>query len=477
MRCLALAQAWNALNGRTVFAMAEKTASIEARLSDSGVSLTLLTEPAGSLREAAETANLANREGARWIVADGYHFTPEYQAALSQGPARLLCLDDEARGVRYESDVVLNQNVFADEALYGERARSSRLLLGPEYALLRRQFSEMARPVRQTPAVARKLLVTLGAADFDNVTLTVIHALQQLDAETFEATIVVGGSNPHLESLERALNQGPASIRLVRDAQNMPELMAWADFAIGAAGSTTLEFAFMGVPMILLVLADNQAPVADRMQTLGAARSLGSAASAQEIARAIRQLAPAAEERAAMSATAQRLVDGRGARRVALFLKASLLHLRPVTAADAPLLFEWVNELEIRAASFNSQPIPWEDHERWLTRKLASVDAVMLIAETTEGEPAGVVRFEVAEQLATISIAIAARFRGQGYGQQLIEESSRRILQRPDVRCVRALVKPSNAASHRAFLAAGFREDAAARTDDMLTYLFSSSPA
>lgn len=476
MRCLALAQAWNEMNGRTIFAMAGVPTSLEARLEECGVALARLNKSPGS--EASETADLARREGARWIVADGYHFAPDYHAALRASHAHLLCLDDEGRLDRYEADIVVNQNVFANHQLYERRADSSRLLLGPRYALLRRQFSVLPQPVRETPARARKLLVTLGAADLENVTLTVVQALQELDADGFEAVVVVGGANPHQPALEDALAPSAARIRLVRDARNMPELMAWADLAISAAGSTTLELAFMGVPMLLLVLADNQAPVARCMAALGAARDLGraSALNPAGIAEAIRGLLAAPEERAAQSAAGRRLVDGRGAQRVAGILKRPLLKLRPAGSGDETLLFELANDPAVRVASFRSAPIPWEDHRRWFRGKLDDPNAVIFVAESAKSEPAGVIRFDIAQDIATISIAVAAAFRGQGHGAQLIEETSRRVLGNARVRAIRARVKPGNDASSKAFLAAGFCEDTEGDGLEARTFSLSSQP-
>jgi RimJ/RimL family protein N-acetyltransferase len=367
---------------------------------------------------------------------------------------------------------VLNQNVYADERLYGGRAASSQLLLGPRYALLREQFSTIPQPQRRHPAIARRLLVTLGGADPGNATLTMVRALQQLVAGSFEAVVVVGGGNPHLESLEHAAKESAADIRLVRDAQNMPELMGWADLAISAAGSTTLELAFMGVPMLLVVLADNQAPVAERMAALGAARSLGRAESltAPEMAQAIGELIRAESERGALSGAAQRLVDGRGANRVAQALKRPVLQLRPVTAEDVRLLFALANDPVTRAASFQPAAIPWEEHERWFQRKLASADSIMFVAENGEKKPAGAVRFDMADQIATISISLAPEFRGLGCGQQVITDSARLLFQRAAARGVRALVKPGNVSSSRAFLGAGFHEEPAASTEEALVY-------
>jgi UDP-2,4-diacetamido-2,4,6-trideoxy-beta-L-altropyranose hydrolase len=473
-RCLALAQAWTELGGRTIFAMSETTAAADTHRQSVGAGSVQLSALRGSVPEALETAALASREQAEWIVADSYEFAPGYQRALRSGGSRVLLVDDDGRYHHYEADLVLNQNVYATESLYADRATHTRSLLGPRYALLRGQFCQSPPPARTIPPHARNVLVTLGGADAANVTQTVVEALQSIPEDNLEVTVVIGGSNPHRASLERAMGASRCKIRLVQDAKNMPELMAWADVAISAAGSTTLELAYMGVPMLLLVLADNQRAVAEGMQNLGAAHNLGVVEPARNtIADAIGRLISDRHERERLSRVAAALVDGRGATRVARVLAGTSIHLRPATADDARLLFDWANEPEVRAASFNSEPIPWTDHECWFQSRLADPNAVLLIAQNDADQPVGVARFQIAGPTATISIAVSARSRGRGYGRQLIELASKLILERPEITTIHALVKPENTASARAFLAAGYREETSAQ-EEARTFTLSS---
>lgn len=474
MRCLALAEAWTELGGHTLFAMTETTPATETQLRSLGAGSSLLTAVSGGVEDALETAALAARLDAVWIVADGYKFADGYQQTLRRDGRRVLFIDDDGRYPRYEADLVLNQNLHAAEPLYPARAAHTRLLLGPRYALLRGQFRKSTPPLRFFPADAKRILVTLGGADPANATQTVIEALQSLQDEHLEVIVLVGASNPHGRKLEAAVAAAPTRITLRYDAKNMPELMAWADLAISAAGSTTLELAYMGVPMLLLVLADNQAPVAERLCAVGAARSLGWArtASAAAMASAVQRLISSPDKRAELSRTAQALVDGQGALRVARALLAKTLHLRPATPADVRLLFEWANDPEVRAVSFDPGVIAWPGHERWFQAKLTSPQAVLLIAETSERQPVGVARFEIADGVATISLSIDAAFRGGGYGRQLIGKSSQQILDRPDVRAVRAFIKPGNTASSRAFLAAGYCEESASGPRGARVFVF-----
>jgi spore coat polysaccharide biosynthesis predicted glycosyltransferase SpsG len=110
-------------------------------------------------------------------VVDGYHFTGEYQKAVKQEGLSLLVVDDFGHAEHYWADVVLNQDMNAEECLYRSREPYTRLLLGPEYVCLRREFRRLPRVPRQSNGAACKLLVTLGGSDPGNVSELVIQSL------------------------------------------------------------------------------------------------------------------------------------------------------------------------------------------------------------------------------------------------------------------------------------------------------------
>src|SRR5438105_1117892 len=125
--------------------------------------------------------------------------------------------------------------------------------------------------------VARKVLVTMGGTDPQNVTAVVICALQLASLERMDARVLAGGGNPHIDSLERAASQSKAYVSVLKDVTNMPELMAWADVAISGAGSTCWEMCLLGLPAIVIDLAENQRTVARELDRRGAAIHLGGA--------------------------------------------------------------------------------------------------------------------------------------------------------------------------------------------------------
>jgi len=258
------------------------------------------------------------RHADAWVALDGYHFDPVYQECVRRKGHRLLVIDDIAHLERYDVDVLLNQNIHADQLVYHLNPDAS-LLLGTQYALLRPEFLPWRSWQRQTRPVARNVLVTLGGSDPNNVSLKVVRALRRLDGFPLDVRIIAGPASGNLEELQAAIRILPGETRILTDVSNMPKLMAWADVAVSAGGSTCWELAFMGLPNIVLVLSDDQRRIGQGLGAEGVALNLGwhEEVSEGQIAEALGQLVEDRARRETMSARGRQLVDGRGAARVA----------------------------------------------------------------------------------------------------------------------------------------------------------------
>lgn len=312
MRCLALANACRETGIATRFVGRIEDGILLARINQCGHEFTAMT--AGL--ENGWLDCISREVG--WVVLDGYGFSSQDHRNIRDAGTKLLVIDDMGSLDIYEADVILNQNFYADSADY-RLAHETRMLMGPRYALLRQEFIGRSPVVRS--AVARRLLVTLGGSDPQGVGLLVTEALANIDDTRLEVLLIAGSSNPHLDRLkvgaELARSRGH-TIDVLHYTDDMPGAMAWADFAVIAGGSTSLEVAYMGLPALVLTLADNQAPIAAAMQTSGVAESLGwyDTLSAGTLAVALKHLASDVPRRQAMTAQGQALVDGLGAKRV-----------------------------------------------------------------------------------------------------------------------------------------------------------------
>lgn len=145
------------------------------------------------------------------------------------------------------------------------------------------------------------------------------------------------------------------------------------------------------------------------------------------------------------------------------------VYLRSVIPEDVDLLYEWANNADVRANSFQTQPIPYENHLQWFALKMNDSNCHIFIGMVKE-ESIGVLRFDCEEDKTSISYSIAPTKRGMGYGKQLVEQGLLFLTkQLPMVTGIYAQVKASNIASCRIFEALGFTKN---KIEDSGDYLY-----
>jgi spore coat polysaccharide biosynthesis predicted glycosyltransferase SpsG len=215
----------------------------------------------------------------------------------------------------------LNQNLHASERLYSEREAGSRLLLGPKFNLLRREFNAWRGWQREIRPTANRLLVAMGGSDPRDLNSLVYKAIRSIGDNRGDNSIAVriatGSINPRIATLRAMAADSQRQIQLEVDA-DMPDLMRWADMAIAAAGATCWEICMLGLPALLIDAAENQTSIARSLADANAAVHLGNwrEMTAENIAAAIEGLRLSQERRHMLSRNARSLVDGNGAARV-----------------------------------------------------------------------------------------------------------------------------------------------------------------
>jgi UDP-2,4-diacetamido-2,4,6-trideoxy-beta-L-altropyranose hydrolase len=315
---------------------------------------------------------------------------------------------------------------------------------------------------RDCPEVAHKILVTLGGSDEGNATLKIVDALKQISDPNLDIRVVVGPLNPHLKELQRAIAPLSAQVRIETDVVNTAPLMAWADVAVAAGGTTSWELAFMKVPALVFTLAENQLGVAQAIDQFGSALSLGfpESLSSDQIAGAVSHLMHDQLARQRMAEKGRVLLDGRGVHRV---LNAMLhdtndadFRLRAATREDALLLWQWANDPLTRRNSFTSEPILWSQHELWYAGKIASPETRLWMMEY-QHVPVGQIRYDRTEaKTAQISFSIAPAYRGRKFGAEILRLTADRAGRELSVCDVEGITFIENLASRRAFIDAGF---------------------
>ena len=318
MRCLALAQCWQEQGGTVIFIMSNSTPALEVRLKSEKIEIVHLLAESGSVKDAQETVILAQKLNVDWVVIDGYKFQEDYQKTFQNYHLKTLFIDDYGHSNYYYGDIVLNQNINADQSLYQNREAYTKLLLGSSYTLLRQEFRKLPLKTKNISLIGTKVLVTLGGGDPDNVTLKVMQALSDIKVNDLEVLVVIGVSNPYYDQLNLLVQSLSFSIKLVQNVTDMPELMAWADIAIAAGGSTNWELAFMGLPSVIIVIADNQQRIAKKLHEQEIIINLGwhQQIIPEQIGLTVQALIGDRARREMMSQKGQQLIDGKGAMRV-----------------------------------------------------------------------------------------------------------------------------------------------------------------
>jgi UDP-2,4-diacetamido-2,4,6-trideoxy-beta-L-altropyranose hydrolase len=252
-----------------------------------------------------------------WIIVDHYALDARWESALRAVTKQIMVIDDLADR-KHDCDVLLDQNYYRDmQTRYdGKVPEHCRMLFGPRYALLREEFRELRAQVKPRTGEVRRILLFFGGVDAGNHTGLAIKALSGLDIKGVKVVVVIGAQHPHRTEIEQAcVAQG--YVCHVQTAR-MAELMAEADLAIGAGGSATWERCCLGLPALLVALADNQINIAKALDLFGAAIYVGTlkTASVTFMRSAIVSLISTQDQLKVLSKKAYSLVDGLGVSRV-----------------------------------------------------------------------------------------------------------------------------------------------------------------
>jgi len=266
--------------------------------------------------DAAACATILAELQPDWLIVDHYALDARWEESLKPYCRKLMVIDDLADRP-HACDLLLDQTFGRQPEDYRAWVPADcQLLCGSQYALLRPEFAAL-RPYslqRRTEPQLRHLLITMGGVDKGNATGQVLAALRDSPLPVdCRITVVMGTTAPWLAEVERLAQNMPWPTQVRVGVSDMAQLMADSDLAIGAAGATTWERCCLGLPTIMLVLADNQRLVAQGLEQGQAARILKQP---QDIASCLpgllRELIEQPMFLQNMSQSAARIVDGQG---------------------------------------------------------------------------------------------------------------------------------------------------------------------
>ncbi len=317
MRSLAIGQAWQDQGGAVTLLSDDLPEELCRRFDEEHIAVRQLEAAAGTMDDAAELSRTAAETDAEAVVIDGYHFDQRYHEVITGYGSVTLAVDDHGHLPAYRTDFILNQNPGITESLYPDRGPQTKLLLGPRYALIRREFLQNENCHREDDVSGTlRVLVTLGGSDPVNATQTIVKGLLACRREDLRVRVVLGGLHQDSGQLEQ-LTAGDDRFELLRSVRDMAAQYAWAEFAIAAGGSSNWEMCCFGIPRIVIVIADNQREIGRELRDAGIALKLydGAALTADQIREDFDSAGEDPERLRIARQNSLRLVDGRGASR------------------------------------------------------------------------------------------------------------------------------------------------------------------
>lgn len=476
MRCLSLASALAERGARITFVSAMLTESLRAAIEaeghrvqriepspellrrDAGFDLGILSEQAQA--EDADHTRAAAGD-ADWLVIDHYRLDAAWSGHFRPAGATLVI--DDLADRRHSCDLIVDQTYGRSPADYAPLVeKGTRILAGAAFAMLRPEFAEARQETlarRESTDPARRLLISLGMTDVGGITEHVLDSILDHSVD-LDVDVVLGAAAPSRAAVDALVAKDPR-ITLHVDSRDMVGLIARADIAVGAAGSSAWERCCLGLPTVTLVLADNQRLVAANLERAGA---IAIAPDAAAVGACVERLRRDTRSRMAMIAAAAAIIDGRGAVRVAETMLGTAgqglpdLRVRPASAQDSRAVWSWRNDPGTRAASQTHDPVPWPDHAGWWNGLLSATDRHVFMVEVA-GEPVTVVRFDRydwPERAYEVSINVRPGARGGGLGARALASACREFLAREGDVTLIATIHRDNQASRRIFERIGF---------------------
>lgn len=320
MRCLTLARALVARGAECAFVESRAAAPILRRFGWPAQTLLAMLDADALPDLVRRGCDFADRFGADAVVVDHYGAGAEAEVALRGDGRRIVVLDDLADR-RHACDLIVDPGFGRRREPYDRLVEPACVgLFGPSYALVRPEFAAarrraLSRRARHGPV--RRALVALGLTDVGGITGRVVNALAPL-LDDARLDIVLGDGAPSLAALREAAH-GDRRLRLWVDSPDMASLMADADIAIGAGGSSTWERAVVGLPSATVVLAENQRAMVGQLAAASLTLAVDAAAPGFEdhLREAWARLAADPTLRWRLAERTADLCDGHGADRVA----------------------------------------------------------------------------------------------------------------------------------------------------------------
>lgn len=475
MRCLVLADALKQVGYEVTFLTRPQKADLISVIKQRGFLVVELEKPfswsvpkstsdyaawlqVNEIDDANECASLF--KSVDLMVVDHYGIGINWHKKLRNAyGCKIVVIDDLVR--QHDADLIVDQTLLRTVNEYLSLNPKSKILAGTDYAILHPNFTHMRSEKNTMTRFLSKrprVLVSMGGVDQPNATLQVLKALKHDLNEHPLVTVLLSPRAPHYHLVQSFVANEQEWVTHIDFVEDMAELMCRHDVAIGAPGSTTWERACLGMPSIMVALADNQHTICQRLTSIGASLSVELKNIRQDLVPVYNKLLSNFE---AMRDVNLELCDGKGVERILANLKplfGPILSLRHADVNDIQQVYVWQCAPETRRYALNTEVPSFAEHQTWMSQKLTSESDYFYIIELTDVNsektmPMGVVRLDMtAKDTYTLSIFIAPAQFGKGIAKLALKKID---IMHPKA-VINAVVLKENIASQTLFSRAGY---------------------
>lgn len=305
IRSLTLAQALKGHGWTCIFACSKETSATVPLLLEAGFPVT-------------DSEAISEQLHADILVIDGYQFEKTYETSLRGIAKKILAIDDLANKP-HDCDILIDQTYGRVESDYRALVPDHcKILTGSQFALLRSPFAEKrAEALRRRTGSISRILIFISGSDPHGVTIKALRAITLLKNMPL-IDVVIPSAAPFYAKADGIRAAHPDKIRFLENVSNMAELMTQADLCIGAGGTASWERCCLGLPALIIEIADNQKLIASSLAAAGAVVNLGwhEGITDKMLAAALEKLLPDRDLLLDMSAKALKICDGLGAERI-----------------------------------------------------------------------------------------------------------------------------------------------------------------
>jgi UDP-2,4-diacetamido-2,4,6-trideoxy-beta-L-altropyranose hydrolase len=409
--------------------------------------------------DARQTINALNKKKVDWLIVDHYGIDKRWEKKIKSYVKKIMIIDDLAN--RYhDCELLLNQNLINNCSLSYQKLlpRNCTCLIGPKYALLNDEYKNKHKYILSRKGPVKRILIYFGSTDQNSLIKKCIKAFLKLNEKNIKLDIVVN-LNIQKKLKNQKLIKKNKNIKFYNNLNSIAPLICKADLSIGACGISIWERCCLGLPSIVITIADNQKSIAKELHKRRLIHLIGhfDKVNVNLIFKILKQYIN--KDLKTWSSTCKLVTDGKGVEKLASVLTLSSktkLKSRYASLEDEMLLLNWANDPLVRSNGFNSKIINKKNHNKWFNfRILNKKICKILIVMTTEKVPIGQVRFEKTGKKWYINYSLASFARGQNISSNLLKVAISKLKKNKKTELF-AKIKKNNLASFKALENVGF---------------------